>query len=95
MSRFVAYDVVGPGRYRERVGLDWEALAAGQVFRHRPGLTVSQQDNVEEALLTSNQAMLHFDEIYAGATEWGRPLVVSTLTLRLMLAVPAKTFGRR
>jgi len=92
---FPAYDLVGPRRYRERVGLDLEALRAGQVFRHRPGVTVSQQDNLEEALLTSNQAMLHFDAAYAGATEWARPLVVSTLTLRLVLGMTDKTFGRR
>jgi itaconyl-CoA hydratase len=90
-----AHRRLGPGRYRERVGLDFEELAAGQRFRHRPGLTLSQQDNTDEALATSNQAMLHFDAVYAGCTEWRRPLVVSTLTLRVVLGMTAKTFGQR
>ena len=92
---FFAHDRLGPGRYRERVGLDWEDLAPGQVFRHRPGLTLSQQDNRDEALATSNQAMLHFDAVYAARTEWRAPLVVSTLTLRVVLGMTAKTLGRR
>ena len=92
---FFAHHRLGPGRYRERVGLDWEELTPGQTFRHRPGLTLSQQDNRDEALATSNQAMLHFDAAYAGRTEWKAPLVVSTLTLRVVLGMTAKTLGGR
>ncbi|MDE2005094.1 MAG: MaoC family dehydratase [Rhodospirillales bacterium] len=92
---FPAYDRLGPGRYRQRLGLDFEDFAPGQRFRHRPGLTISQQDNVSEALATLNGAMIHFDDHYAAATSWGRPLVVSTLTLRLLLGMASKTYGRR
>lgn len=92
---FFAHRRLGPGRYRERIGLDLEELAPGQVFRHRPGLTLSQQDNTDEALATSNQAMLHFDAVYAARTEWRRPLVVSTLTLRVIMGMTAKTLGQR
>jgi itaconyl-CoA hydratase len=67
----------------------------GQRFQHRPGLTVSQQDNKEEALATLNQAMVHYDAAYAAATEWGDPLVVSTLTLRAVIGMTSKTFARR
>ena len=90
-----AYDRLAPGRYRQRLGLDFEDFAPGQRFRHRPGVTISQQDNVAEALGTLNGAMIHFDNHYAAATSWGRPLVVSTLTLRLLLGLAAKTYGRR
>ena len=92
---FASHLEVGERRYRERLGLDFEEFAAGQVFKHRPGLTVSQQDNAEEALDTLNQAMLHYDAQYAARTEWGRPLVVSTLTLQRVVGMTSKTFGRR
>ncbi|MGH7040625.1 MAG: MaoC family dehydratase [Acetobacteraceae bacterium] len=92
---FSAYDRLGPGRFRQRLGLDFEDFAPGQRFRHRPGLTLSQQDNAAEALVTLNGAMLHYDAHYAAATTWGRPLMVSTLTLRLLLGMATKTFGRR
>ena len=92
---FVAFNEVGALRIREAVGLPFESFAAGQLFHHRPGITVSQQDNVDEALATLNQAMIHYDENYAAKTEFGRPLVVSTLTLQRAVGLGWKTFGRR
>src|SRR4051812_17022513 len=67
---FSAYDRIGERRYRQRIGLDFEDFTPGQRFRHRPGITLSQQDNVDEALETLNGAMLHFDAHYAAATAW-------------------------
>jgi itaconyl-CoA hydratase len=84
-----------PGRFREQVGLDFEAFAAGQRFRHRPGITMRQDENADEALTTLNQAMLHYDHHYAGATEFGLPLMVSTLTVQRAVGLTWKTFGRR
>jgi len=90
-----AYDRLGDHRYRERTGLALEDFSPGQRFRHRPGVTLSQQDNADEALETLNAAMLHYDAHYAAATTWGRPLVVSTLVLQRIIGLTAKTYGHR
>src|SRR5271170_7428100 len=90
-----AYDRLGDHRYRERTGLDLEDFVPGQRFRHRPGVTLSQQDNADEALETLNAAMLHYDAQYAAATTWGRPLMVSTLVLQRIIGMAAKTYGNR
>jgi itaconyl-CoA hydratase len=92
---FTSYHRVGARRYQERFGLDFEDFAPGQHFRHRPGITLSQQDNVDEALDTMNGAMLHYDAHYAAATAWQRPLMVSTLTLQRLIGMASKTYGRR
>jgi itaconyl-CoA hydratase len=92
---FTAFEEIGPLRIREAIGLPFEAFAPGQIFHHRPGITVSQQDNVDEALATLNQAAVHYDENYAAKTEFGRPLIVSTLTLQRAVGLGWKTFGRR
>jgi itaconyl-CoA hydratase len=92
---FTAYYRIGENRYRERYGLDFEDFSPGQRFHHRPGLTLSQQDNADEALDTLNGAMLHFDAHYAAATAWERPLMVSTLTLQRLVGMASKTYGRR
>jgi itaconyl-CoA hydratase len=92
---FSAYEILGAGRYRERFGLAFEEFEAGQRFQHRPGLTLSQQDNKDEALDTLNQAMLHYDAAYASATEWRQPLLVSTLTLQVLIGMTSKTFGAK
>jgi itaconyl-CoA hydratase len=92
---FYAFLRAGDQRYHERFGLEFEEFAPGQRFRHRPGVTVSQQDNADEALDTLNSAMLHYDAHYAGQTVWRRPLMVSTLTVQRVIGMASKTFGRK
>lgn len=92
---FYAFLRAGEQRYQERFGLDFEEFAAGQRFRHRPGVTLSQQDNVDEALDTLNSAMLHYDAHYAGQTVWRRPLMVSTVTIQRVIGMASRTFGRK
>lgn len=92
---FHAYLRAGEARYQERFGLDFEEFAAGQVFIHRPGITLSQQDNADEALDTQNYAMLHYDAHYAAQTSWKRPLMVSTLTIQHVIGFASRTFGRK
>jgi len=92
---FDAFRPIGPGRIRELTGLPFEDFAAGQIFHHRPGISVSQQDNANEALATLNQAAVHYDLAYATATEFGQPLVVSTISVQRAVGMGWKTFGRR
>jgi itaconyl-CoA hydratase len=89
---FYGYVQVANQCYREVFGLDFENFEAGQVFHHRPGITISQQDNKDEAMETLNNAMLHYDAHYAAATEWQQCLGVSTLTLQRVLGSTWKTF---
>ena len=92
---FPAYTEISPQRYRETFGLDFEQFQVGQIFQHRPGITVSQHDNVEESLDTSNCAQLHYDAHYASQTEFKNCLMVSTLTLQKLIGSSWKTFARK
>lgn len=92
---FTAYVPTGERRYRERFGLAFEQFEIGQRFRHRPGLTLSQQDSRDECLDTMNSQMLHFDEQFAAHTEWKKCLMDSTLTAKVVLGMTWKTFARR
>ncbi|RYV00841.1 MaoC family dehydratase [Shewanella sp. OPT22] len=92
---FSAYAKLSDKRYSEVFGLDFEQFEVGQHFVHRPGITISQQDNTDEALDTINAAQLHYDAHYAEQTEWDRCLGVSTLTLQKMIGSSWKTFARK
>ena len=92
---FYAYLRAGEARYQERFGLEFEEFAVGQRFRHRPGVTLSQQDNADESLDTLNYAMLHYDAHYAAQTAWKKPLMVSTITLQRVIGLASRTFGRK
>ena len=64
-----------------------EDFAVGDTYRSRLGRTVSAVDNTWFTLLTMNTNQMHFNAPYAARTEFGQPLVVSTLTLAIVLGL--------
>lgn len=62
-------------------GRFFEDFEVGDVYRHPLGRTISEADNTWFTLLTMNTNQMHFNADYAARSEFGRPLVVSTLTL--------------
>lgn len=65
-------------------GRFFEDFHVGDVYRHPHGRTVSETDNTWFTLLTNNTHDIHYNADYASQTEFGRPLVVSTLTLAIV-----------
>ena len=67
-----------------------EDFRVGDVYRHAHGRTITQTDNTWFSLLTNNPHDVHSNADYASKTEFGKPLVVSTLTLAIVtgLSVP-------
>ena len=61
-----------------------EDFRVGDVYRHAHGRTITQTDNTWFTLLTNNTHDVHSNADYASRTEFGRPLVVSTLTLAIV-----------
>jgi len=78
---------VGPNRYRETYGRYYEDFTVGDVYEHRPGRTITEYDNTAFTLLTMNTHPLHFDREYARHSEFGQPLVNSTLTLSIVVGM--------
>ena len=86
---------VGPQRYRETFGRYLEDFNVGDVYEHRPGRTISEADNSWFTLLTMNTHPLHFDHEYARRTEFGKPLVVSTLTLAILVGMSVSDVSQK
>ena len=62
-------------------GRFYEDFEVGDVYHHPLGRTITTADNIWFTLLTQNTASVHFDHHYSAQTEFGKPLVNSTLTL--------------
>ncbi|MBJ6799622.1 MaoC family dehydratase [Geomonas propionica] len=65
-------------------GRFFEDFEVGDVYPHPLGRTVTKTDNIWFTLLTQNTAPIHFDQHYSAQTEFGKPLVDSTLTLAIV-----------
>jgi acyl dehydratase len=65
-------------------GRVFEDFSVGDIYAHPLGRTVLSADNMWFTLLTQNTNPIHLDHAYSAQTEFGRPLVNSTLTLALV-----------
>lgn len=70
-----------------RRGRFLDDFAVGDRFEHWPGRTITETDNIQFSLLTMNRHPLHCDSNFAAASEFGRPLVNSGLTLAIVLGM--------
>ncbi len=86
---------VGERRFRESFGRYYEDFEVGDVYEHRPGRTITQTDNTWFTLLTMNNHPLHFDAVYAAKSEFGRPLVNSTLTLAIVMGMSVSDVSQK
>jgi len=86
---------LGGQRYRESFGRSFEDFAVGDVYEHRPGRTITQADNTWFTLLTMNTHPLHFDEEYGRASEFGRCLVASPLTVAILVGMSVRDVSQK
>ena len=86
---------VGPQRFRESFGRYFEDFNVSDTYEHRPGRTVTQQDNIWFTLLTMNTHPLHFDEEYGKASEFGRCVVCSPLTVALLVGMSVSDVSQK
>jgi len=79
----------------EQRGLWFEEFEVGTTYRHRPGRTVTEADNVLFTTLTMNTQPLHLDEAWSAAQSFGGRLVNSMFTLSTLvgLSVSQLTLG--
>ena len=92
-------DSTGAGAGSTRAVPGWEGrflddFAVGDVYRHAHGRTITQTDNTWFTLLTNNTHDVHYNADYASRTEFGKPLVVSTLTLAVVTGLSVEDVSR-
>lgn len=70
-----------------RRGRYYEEMIPGDVYRHEPGRTITEADNVLFCGMTLNTQTLHLDAAKSAETEFGQRLVNSLLTLGIVCSV--------
>ena len=68
-------------------GKHFDELNVGDVFKHQPGRTVTETDNLLFSTLTLNMQPLHLDAEFSKNAEFGQRLVNSIFTLGLAVGV--------
>ena len=78
---------ISPQRYRASYGRYLEDFQVGDVYEHRPGRTVTENDNIQFSLLTMNAHPMHCDANFAAKSEFGQLLVNSALSLAIVVGM--------
>ena len=71
----------------EQRGMWLEEFTVGTLYRHRPGRTVTEADNVLFSTLTMNPQPLHLDAVWSGEQVFGQRLVNSLFTLSTLVGL--------
>ncbi|NNN08759.1 MAG: MaoC family dehydratase [Acidimicrobiaceae bacterium] len=71
----------------EQRGMWLEEFTVGTLYRHRPGRTVTEADNVIFSTLTMNPQPLHLDAAWSAGQFFGQRLVNSLFTLSTMVGL--------
>jgi acyl dehydratase len=71
----------------EQRGLWFEEFELNTIYRHQPGRTVSEADNILFTTLTMNPQALHLDEAWASQQPFGKRLVNSLFTLSTLVGL--------
>lgn len=72
------------------LGRYFEDFAPGDVYKHWPGRTLTENDNIWFTLLTMNTHPVHFDYNYSEKQMFGKPLVNSALTLAIVAGMTVR-----
>lgn len=68
-------------------GLWFEEFELGVIYRHRPGRTITEADNVLFTTLTMNTQSLHLDAAWSAQQQFGERLVNSMFTLSTLVGL--------
>jgi len=64
-----------------------EEFKVGDVYKHWPGRTITESDDILFCMLTMNHHPLHIDANYAAGTQFGRNVVVGNLIVDIALGM--------
>jgi acyl dehydratase len=64
-----------------------EEFKVGDVYKHWPGRTITESDDILFCMLTMNHHPLHIDANYAAGTQFGRNVVVGNLVVDIALGM--------
>jgi len=66
-------------------GRYFEEFQVGEVYKHWPGRTITESDDVLFCMLTMNHHPLHIDANYAKDSDYGRQVVVGNLVVDIAM----------
>jgi itaconyl-CoA hydratase len=94
MATFVSHRKLAEQTYIEIAGVEYEDFAEGDVFEHRPGRTLTAEENRLHAMRSADLSMRTADVVYNENVYGGQNVIGETLVLSVVTALTTKTFNK-
>ena len=81
--------------FQEDPGFFYEDFISGNTYKHWPGRTITESDNIHGSLLFCNQHPLHINNEYGKQTEFGKTIVNSVIVFSIINGMTVTTLSSR
>ena len=94
MGRFYSHRKLADNTYMEIAGVEYDDFEEGQVFEHRPGRTITAEENRRHAMRSADLSMRNVDTVYNQKVHAGEQRISEAFILSLVTAMTTKTFNK-
>ena len=94
MATFYSHRKLADQVYIETAGVEYDDFEEGDVFEHRPGRTLSAEENRLHAMRSADLSMCAVDAVYNEKVYGGQNVISETLVLSVVTALTTKTFNK-
>ena len=94
MVTFYSHRKLADQVYIETAGVEYDDFEEGAVFEHRPGRTLSTEENRLHAMRSADLSMRAVDAVYNEKVHGGQNVINETLVLSVVTALTTKTFNK-
>lgn len=94
MPNFQSHRKLADNVFIEVAGVEYDDFEEGQVFEHRPGRTMTAEENRLHTLRSADLSMRNTDTIFNAKVYGGEEVIQETLVLSVVTAMTTKTFNK-
>jgi itaconyl-CoA hydratase len=94
MPNFHSHRKLADNVFMEIAGIEYDDFAEGQIFEHRPGRTMTAEENRLHTLRSADLSMRNADAVFNARVYDGEEVISETLVLSVVTAMTTKTFNK-
>ena len=94
MAKFYSHRKLADQTYIEIAGVEYDDFEEGDIFEHRPGRTITAEENRLHAMRSADLSMRAVDAVYNEKIHNGQNVISETFVLSVVTALTTKTFNK-
>jgi len=94
MALFSSHRKLAEQTYIEIAGVEYEDFEEGDIFEHRPGRTLTAEENRFHMMRSADLSLRAVDVVYNQKVYGGENVISETLVLSIVTALTTKTFNK-